>query len=288
MSLEGRNAIITGAGQGLGACIAGQYVDAGASILLCARTVSSLESVAHDLSKRATAGQRIHVRAADVSDPAQVDALIAVARSVFPAIDVLVNNAGVYGPFGALEDIDWTAWVEAIHINLMGTVYPCRAVLPAMKARGRGKIINISGGGATNPMPRVSAYATSKAAVVRFTETLAQEVKSFGIDVNAVAPGALLTRMTEQLLAAGPDVVGADFHARMAKVKQDGGTPLAKGADLAVWLASGKSDGITGKLISAVWDPWTDLQDHRADLDETDIYTLRRIVPKDRGKTWGN
>jgi 3-oxoacyl-[acyl-carrier protein] reductase len=151
-----------------------------------------------------------------------------------------------------------------------------------------GKIINLSGGGATNPLPRISAYAASKAAVVRFTETLALELLEHHVDVNAVAPGALATRLTDQLLLAGPERVGAAFHARMARIKDEGGTPLEVGASLCAYLGSAASDGITGKLISAQWDPWEKLQEHRRDLDSTDIYTLRRIVPKDRGKDWGD
>jgi NAD(P)-dependent dehydrogenase (short-subunit alcohol dehydrogenase family) len=159
--------------------------------------------------------------------------------------------------------------------------------LPHLKSRRYGKIVNISGGGATNPLPRISAYAASKAAVVRFTETLAEEVKEFRIDVNAVAPGALATRLTEQLLAAGPERAGAAFHARIAKSYAEGGTPLDTPANLCVHLGSADSDGLTGKLIAAVWDPWAEFHDHRAELDGTDIYTLRRITPKDRGMTWG-
>jgi 3-oxoacyl-[acyl-carrier protein] reductase len=177
--------------------------------------------------------------------------------------------------------------VQAIEINLMGTVYPCRALIPHLKSRQSGKIINLSGGGATNPLPGISAYAASKAAVVRMTETMALELQSHGIDVNAVAPGALATRLTDQLLDAGPEKVGAAFHERMTKLKEEGGTPLTLGANLCAWLASTESDGITGKLLSAQWDPWASLQSHRDDLDGTDIYTLRRIVPKDRGKAWG-
>jgi 3-oxoacyl-[acyl-carrier protein] reductase len=155
-----------------------------------------------------------------------------------------------------------------------------------MRANGYGKIINLSGGGATAPLPRLSAYAASKAAIVRFTETLALEVKDARIDVNAVAPGALNTRMMDQLIAAGPAKVGAAFFERMRKVADEGGTPLAKGAALCTYLASGDSDGVTGRLLSAVWDPWPTLQSRVADLDATDIYTLRRIVPEDRGRKW--
>ncbi len=188
---------------------------------------------------------------------------------------------------GPIEDVDWVEWMRAVEINLYGTVLPCRALLPHLRESGSGKIINISGGGATNPLPRISAYAASKAAVVRFTETLAEEVRGTGIDVNAVAPGALNTRLMDEVVAAGPDRVGAEFHQRMVRIQQQGGTPLETGAGLCVFLASPDSDGITGKLISAVWDPWKSLPEHLQELDKSDIYTLRRIVPKDRGSWWG-
>jgi 3-oxoacyl-[acyl-carrier protein] reductase len=118
-------------------------------------------------------------------------------------------------------------------------------------------------------------------------ETLAEEVRGCGIDVNAIAPGALNTRMLDEILEAGPEKVGQAFYERSVKQKNQGGASLEKGANLAVFLASSASDGITGKLISAIWDPWETLAAHADELNQTDIYTLRRIVPKDRGKGWG-
>jgi 3-oxoacyl-[acyl-carrier protein] reductase len=185
-----------------------------------------------------------------------------------------------------VESVDWTEWVRAIEINLNGSVLMVRALLPHFKQHHYGKIVQLSGGGATNPLPRFSAYAASKAAVVRFAESLALEVEPFGIDVNAIAPGALNTRMMEQLLAAGPETVGPAFYERMKKIADEGGTPLERGAALAVFLASAASDGITGRLLSAVWDPWSDLPARRDELKRTDIYTLRRITPADRGVDW--
>jgi NAD(P)-dependent dehydrogenase (short-subunit alcohol dehydrogenase family) len=188
---------------------------------------------------------------------------------------------------GPIESVDWNEWVRAIEINVFGSVLVCRAVLPHFKARRYGKIVQLSGGGATNPLPRISAYAASKAAIVRFAESLALEVKDDGIDVNAIAPGALNTRMMAQILAAGPEAVGPAFFERMKRTADEGGTPLEKGAALTVFLGSAESDGITGKLLSAVWDPWGELASHRADLDQTDVYTLRRITPADRRLDWG-
>jgi NAD(P)-dependent dehydrogenase (short-subunit alcohol dehydrogenase family) len=152
-----------------------------------------------------------------------------------------------------------------------------------MRQQRYGKIIALSGGGATAPLPRISAYAASKAAVVRFIETLALEVADDGIDVNSIAPGALNTRLLDQVIDAGPDVVGADFFGRMVREKERGGTPLETGAELVRFLASAASDGITGRLISAVWDDWRHMPDLRDRLATSDVYTLRRIVPEDRG-----
>jgi len=286
-SLKGRTAIITGGSQGLGLAIAHAYVAAGANILLCARDGEALNTARDDLISRADAEQIIEAEAADVSRSEDVQRLMATALRIFSRIHVLVNNAGVYGPKGMIEDVDWTAWVKAIEVNLFGSVLMCRAVLPHFKAHHYGKIVQLSGGGATNPLPRISAYAASKAAIVRFAETLAEEVREDNIDVNAIAPGPLNTRLLDEVLAEGPNSVGPVFYERALKQKMDGGAPLERGADLSVFLASAASDGLTGKLLSAMWDPWETLPEHLEELQRADIYTLRRIVPKDRGLTWG-
>lgn len=286
--LDNRVAIVTGASQGLGAEIARKYVQAGASVVLCARNAPLLESVATELRTLLSPLQDVIAIPGDVANSDDVQAIVAATKAQLGRIDVLVNNAGVYGPKGTIEDVDWKEWVRAIEINLYGSIMMCRAVLPIFKAKRYGKIVQLSGGGATNPLPRISAYAVSKAAIVRFVETLAEEVREYRIDVNAIAPGALNTRMLDEVLEAGPGRVGQVFYDRSLTQRQQGGTPLDKGADLAVFLGSPASDGITGKLISAIWDPWADLPKHLEELNKSDIYALRRIVPEDRGKTWGN
>ena len=284
--LEGRNAIITGANQGLGLAIARAYVDAGASVMMCARDAVVLDRARLEVARLASPGQQVLARPADVSRPDQVEALVAAAVNAFPQVHVLVNNAGVYGPFGPIDEIDWDRWVEAIQINLFGSILMCRALLPHFKSNRYGKIVQLSGGGATNPLPGISAYAASKAAIVRFAETLAEEVRADHIDVNAIAPGALNTRLLDEVLAGGPQRVGKAFFERSLKQKEEGGAPLERGASLAVFLGSGLSDGITAKLLSALWDPWESLPEHLDDLRRTDVYTLRRIVPADRGLPW--
>ena len=132
-----------------------------------------------------------------------------------------------------MEDAAWDEWRQAIEINLMGTVLLCRAILPLFRRHQAGKIVNLSGGGATAPLPRFSAYAASKAAVVRFTETLAEETRGAGIDVNSIAPGPSNTRLLDEVLAAGPERTGETFYRRSIQQKNEGGAPLGKAADSA-------------------------------------------------------
>jgi NAD(P)-dependent dehydrogenase (short-subunit alcohol dehydrogenase family) len=278
--------VITGGNRGLGLAIAGAFVDAGASVMLCARSGPELDIAVERLVPRASESQTVCGHRCDVASEREVQEMAERAFGEFGHIDIVVNNAGVYGPMGPIEDVDWSEWVNAHDINLFGSVLVCRAFLRHLKANRYGKIIQLSGGGATAPLPRISAYASSKAAVVRFAETLAAEVKEYGIDVNSIAPGALNTRLLDEVLEAGPDRVGSNFYARALKQQDSGGTPLERGAALAVFLGSAASDGITGRLLSAVWDPWEMLESHRADLEASDIYTLRRIVPADRGVSW--
>jgi len=286
--LKGKNAVITGASQGLGLAIARAYVKAGAGVLLCARDAKTLDRVREQLTALAVSGQIVATEAADVSRSADVERVVAKALKTFPRLHVLVNNAGVYGPKGPIEEVNWEEWVQTIEINLLGSVQMCRGLLPHFKKHRYGKIVQLSGGGATSPLPRLSAYAASKAGIVRFAETLAGEVIDYQIDVNAIAPGALNTRLLDEILAAGPKKVGKSFYQSSLKQKKQGGTPLETGAELAVFLGSSASDGITGKLISAVWDPWQKLPGYLRDLKETDVYTLRRIVPKERNLSWDN
>jgi NAD(P)-dependent dehydrogenase (short-subunit alcohol dehydrogenase family) len=285
MKLKNLNALITGSSQGLGKAIAEQFLREGANVVLCARSEKDLSAARAELAQKFPA-RKVFAQPCDVSDEIQVNALVAFALRELGSLQALVLNAGVYGPMGPTESVPLAEWRRALEINLFGLLLPSRAVIPHFKTAGRGKIVVLSGGGATNPLPNISAYAASKAAVVRLMETLAEELKSFQVDVNAIAPGAMATRLVDEVLAAGPEKVGPAFFEKNQSWKKTGAVPLELGARLAVYLASAESDGITGKLISAQWDPWQDLQKHRDELAKSDIYCLRRIVPEDRGQKW--
>jgi NAD(P)-dependent dehydrogenase (short-subunit alcohol dehydrogenase family) len=285
--LSGRAAIITGASQGLGAAIAERFLAANAAVMLCARDAAKLEARRVELAG-AHSADRVAAQRADIAQEEEVDALFEAATRAFGRIHILVNNAAVTGPIGAFDAVDWSEWLATISVNLTGTVYCTRKALSVFKPHRYGKIINISGGGASDPLPRMTAYAVCKAAIARFTETLAVEVKDLKIDVNAVAPGPLATRMLEQMIAAGPERIGADLHASIKKLKSEGATPLELGADLCAYLASAEADGLSGRIFAARWDPWPFTNAIKSEIAESEIYTLRRITARDRGKDWGD
>lgn len=275
------HALITGASRGLGRSIAREFWSCGASLALVARNAAALGQLAVELGHRGI--QTIESIPADLSDPCAPAAVVDRLRQKWDHLDALVNNAAITGPIGRVWDNDWAQWQEAIQVNLMAPVALCRLCVPWM-SRG-GAIVNLSGGGATSARANFSAYGTAKAALVRFTETLAIEVADLGIRVNAMSPGILNTDMVDAVLRAGPQNAGEDY-ARVLEVKQKGGESPERAAALAYYLASPASAGISGRLISAVWDPWAGLAAHADELRTSDIYTLRRVTPEDRGKQW--
>jgi len=282
MILKDKVSIITGGGRGIGKSIAAAFAKEGSSLILVSRNEEELETTRQELGNPAS---KIEIFPADVSKEKDVGNLVDFTLKTFGIVDVLVNCAGIYGPIGLITDVDTQKWVETININLCGTLICIKAVLPSMIRNRRGKIINLSGGGATFPLPRFTAYSASKAAVVRLTESLAEEVKEHHIYINAIAPGAVNTRLLEQVLEAG-EAAGKDFLAKAIKQKQEGGVPPEKVAELAVFLASPESDGLSGKLISLLWDNWREIPRHLNEIMSSDVYTLRRIIPKDRGYDW--
>lgn len=289
-TLIGRTAIITGGNQGLGFAIAKTFVKEGAHIYICARDTQKLAIATEELlTLRQSSEQRILSMPIDVSNPEDITSLAEQTIRTFGQIHILVSNAGIYGPMGPIETIDWNAWKQAIEINLYGPALLCRAFLPHFRQHHYGKIIQLSGGGATNPMPRFEAYAASKSAVVRLMESIAQDCQADHIDINCISPGLLDTRLLDEVLATSPDVVGKQYYQRMATAKENNQTvSLDMATALCVFLASSLSDGITGRLISALWDNYLDWPLHLQALQESDLYTLRRITGRERNVSWGD
>ena len=285
MKAKNKNVIITGGTVGFGKALAEKFLSEGANVSICSRNEQQLFDTQSELLSKFP-NQIILVKKCDVSIEKDVKEFISYSLDAFKTIHVLILNAGVYGPMGPIETVSLDEWRKSIDINLFGVLLPCRELIPHFKQNKYGKIIVLSGGGATNPMPNLSSYATAKAAVVRLVETLSKELFSYNVDINAIAPGAMSTRMIEQVIDAGPEIVGDEFFKKNQTWKQNGATSMELGTNLAVYLSSDDSNGVTGKLISAQWDDWKNFGNHLNDLQNSDIYTIRRIVPEDRNKKW--
>ena len=274
MKLDGQAAIITGAGRGIGRAIALTYAREGARLALAARNDSELDEVVSEVSS--LGAEAIAVRT-DVTSQMATDRLARRTVERFGRIDVLVNNAGTSGPIGPLQDNDIAEWVDTINVNLTGTFLVCRAVIPVMLRQGGGRIINLSGAGVANAWSNMSAYCASKAAVVRMTEVLAQELEPQGIFVNALGPGSVHTSMWEKMTEQAAEA-GADFiHQLGERVLSGGGASIDDCAELAVWLASGESGELTGRIISAAADDFRSLTPKIPEIMAGDAYTLRVV-----------
>lgn len=275
MLLSDKVSIITGGSMGIGKAIAAAFLREGSSCVLMARGENALTPTVEEL---ASIGPSAKAFVGDVSKEQDVAELLNFTLAEFGTIDVFVNCAGVLGPIGPSTEVDPGLWWKTLEVNLLGTFLCSRAALRQMVRQSkRGKIINISGGGAANPFPGFSAYAASKAAVVRLTETLAEEYKQYGIDINVIAPGAVNTRLLDQMLNAG-EAAGPEQTQRALKQKEEGGASPELAAELAVYLASSRSDGLTGKFLSAVWDDWRSLPERIDEVMGSDLYTLRRVI----------
>jgi 3-oxoacyl-[acyl-carrier protein] reductase len=284
--LSGLRALVTGAYGTLGTAICQRLRADGAALLLVGRSADRLQDLAAALAAASPGPAGLEILAVDLAAPDAVERITATVAAG-GGLDLLVNNAAIQGPIGPLWENDWEAWQETIRLDLLVPVALCRSLVGQFGRDGRrGKIVNISGGGATGPRPNFSAYGVAKAALVRFTETFAHEVRERAIDINAIAPGALASQMTQAILAAGTVRAGNNEAATARKAAAGDGTAQNTAAALVGWLASGASDGVTGRLLAALWDPWPTLDQRVAELAASDIYTLRRIVPEDRGRRW--
>ena len=274
MKLDGRVTVITGAGRGIGRAIALAYAREGAKVVLAARSESELQEAVDAVTEMGADAIAVPT---DVTSQEDTERLASQAVDQFGRIDVLVNNAGISGPLGPLQGNDITDWVNTVTVNLTGTFLACRAVIPIMLEQSGGKIINLSGAGATNAWSNMSAYCSSKVAVVRLTEVLAQELDGQGITVNALGPGSVHTsmwdKMTEQAAEAGADFI----HQLGLRVTSGGGASIDECAELAVWLASEDSGALTGRLISAATDDFRGLTPRIPEIMDGEAYTLRRV-----------
>jgi NAD(P)-dependent dehydrogenase (short-subunit alcohol dehydrogenase family) len=282
------NVLLTGSSTGIGRAIAERLLARGDHVWGIARSDQS-----EFAARRA---DQFRFSRCDVAQWAEVERAAAEVSAGWTHVDALITAAGIQGEIGRALTADPANWSKTVRANLDGTFFSIRAFAAAL-SRGprRAKIVCFSGGGATKPRARFSAYGVAKTAVVRLVETIAEEERGQKLDINAIAPGAINTRLTDEVLALGPNIVGEAEFASAQKVKvstsstpatTDKGAALAKALGLVEWLLSEASDGVSGRLLAAPWDPWSTLDQHVTELTKSDIYTLRRIVPEDRGAKW--
>jgi 3-oxoacyl-[acyl-carrier protein] reductase len=280
-----RRVLITGGSRGLGEHLARSFWGAGYHLVLVSRNLLDCQHVVENLPRRDR--QKTKVLSCDLADPEKVDGFIREATSSIDKLDVLINNAAIQGPIGDLSRNSLRDWDQTIRVNLLSPVALCKGFVPLLRESKDGCIINLSGGGATAPRPNFSAYAAAKAALVRFSETIAEELSSAGIRVNCIAPGAMKTLMLEAVLSQA-ETAGEREATSAKQVLMSGVNSMDRVSALALFLASDSAKGITGKLISAVWDNWEDWPRYLDRLTQSDVYTLRRIVGRDRGMDWAD
>jgi NAD(P)-dependent dehydrogenase (short-subunit alcohol dehydrogenase family) len=282
--LQDRVAIITGGNKGIGREIALAYAREGCRVVLVARGQQGLRETAAFIQNET--GAEALCFAVDITQKTALEAMVRAASARFQRIDILVNAAAIVGPIGPFETCDETGWERTISVNVLGTYAAMRSVIPSMIARKCGTIINFAGGGAFGARERFSAYSVSKAAVVRLTDAAARELRDYGITVNGISPGQVNTEMFDTMVAAGRENVGEKGWAEFEQRKQTGGDPIGEVARFALFLVSEEGRRITGRVMSVQWDPWEHLPRYVDELMTSDIYTMRRITPKDYGKNW--
>lgn len=283
VDLSQKSIVVTGGSMGIGLACAEACLQAGAQVMIAARNEIPLRETVKNL--KAKGFSKVLSYGVDVSHPEEVELFIDQAMKQMGKLDGVIHAAGIYGPIGPVSDVDPADWHEAIQVNLFGSFVVARAAAQAMKRGSGGRIVLLSGGGAATPFPNYTAYACSKIGVVRLAETMAEEVKSFGIEINCLAPGFVVTRLHQQTLKAGAKA-GGDFLDRTKKEIEKGGVPATVAASCAAFLVSDAAKGITGKFVAAPYDGWAQWPEHLSEIQKTDIFTLRRILPKDRGMDW--
>jgi NAD(P)-dependent dehydrogenase (short-subunit alcohol dehydrogenase family) len=269
VDLSGQVALVTGAGRGLGRAFALALAARGAAVALVARSAAELAETARLI---AGAGGRALAEAADVADPDAVAAACARVERELGGVDLLVNNAAMATPIGPIAEVDPLQWWRCLEVNLKGPLLTARAVLPGMIARRRGRIVNVASMVATTAVAHLSAYSTSKAALLRLTETLAAEVRPQGVKVFSMEPGTVRTAMSEEVLGSVEGQRWVPWFRSLFDRGMD--VPPEQAALVLARIAAGHADALTGRLI-VLTDPIERMVAEADQVMRGDLYTLR-------------
>ncbi len=280
MLLKNKIAIITGGSRGIGRAIAERFAQEGCNLMLVSRTEQELEKTADSIKKQYSVS--VSICQTDIGNEKEVNAMVQNTIDEFGRIDILINNAAVIGPMGEISNIDGQQFISTLKSNIGGTVFCSKAVIPYMKSQNQGCIINLSGGGGLYPLPYYDAYSASKAAIVRLTENFALELEKYNINVTAISPGAVNTSMFDEQLKASKDSIGENNWNALQNRLNSGGDSIKKAPELALYIACENRKELSGRVISAIWDDWENISNQKEKIIDTDIFQMRRIVPKDR------
>ncbi|MEM7241088.1 MAG: SDR family oxidoreductase [Pseudomonadota bacterium] len=235
MDMRGKTVVITGASRGIGAATAEVFAQAGAHLVLAARSKAALDSLVKKLPSAVAV-------ACDVSKEADVQKMIKVAIESFGRLDVLINNAGVLDPVSRLEDAETAPWDRVIDVNVKGVFYGMRHAVPVMKAQGGGTIITIGSGAATSALEGWSAYCTSKAAVHHLNACLHKEEAEHGIRALIMSPGTVATNMQEVIRASGVNPV--------SQIPWENHIPAEWVGKVLLWMCGSDADSHLGQTVA--------------------------------------
>lgn len=269
--------VIAGASAGIGHALACALAGAGHRVIGCSRDLEALRAALQDVPGATSF-------ACDVTSESAVTQFVRDVAAMHTHVDVLINCAGGFGAIGPIDQTDSTEWFDTIRANLFGPFLTVKQFLPLLERSRVPHVINFSGGGAFSPFANYSAYAASKTALVRLTETLAVELAGRGIAVNAVAPGFVPTRTHQATIHAGAEKAGLLQYRRAQALYNNRSTALTRDRlDTVVRcveaLISPDYRGLTGKTISANFDPWSSVKfrEHIQHINKSELYTMRRI-----------
>jgi NAD(P)-dependent dehydrogenase (short-subunit alcohol dehydrogenase family) len=288
VSYSKETVFISGGTSGLGFELAEHFTKSGKNVIYCGRNEEAVNITLEYLKNFSDTEQLILGFSNDVSERKNTIEMLKKIDDLQVVIDVLICNAGVIGPIDKFLDNEIDDWEDAFNVNLYGTLNLVMGFLPSMIARKKGRVIHVSGGGATAPLFGMSSYSASKAAAVRFIETLSIEYGDSGVTFNSVAPGMLKTKLLSQMLEAGPNRIGSNLFTKSLVKAEAPNDTTQQAINLIDFLSSELSLGINGKLISAEWDNWAEWPSHMEEIKNSDVYTLRRISGRDRGHFWGD
>lgn len=274
-SLKNKIYIVSGGSTGIGYHITKSLLNNNSTVIICSRNEKKLKKSVKKLKK---ISKNIYYYKLDISKLNDVKKFKKWIIKKFNNIDGLINNAGVLGPIGKTTNLKIKNIKETININLFGTLNMINTFYPIFNKNNRRKIINLSGGGSTNTLKNYTSYSISKTSIVRLTENLSIELEN--TDINSISPGFIATNIHKKTLKLSPKIVGKKYYEITKDKIKNGGDDPNKTSELILFLLSKKSDNISGKLISAIWDPWENEDFQYLLKNDIDIATLRRIDKK--------